>query len=341
MSAAKAAERQLRESVTTPSPLADVQYSAVAIGLWLWVAASEDQLVREVLQRYRSAPAEERQSLRRILTMDDFYGIMTFARRRALEALRTRDVSLLGDALQSLAMIEVERVDERDLHIAIAMCCYAAQQVGLPLQSELVAAAAMAQPYVARLLTSGRRHKVNLSKECGYQLIETADGLVLLSDGYKRYKPKADLVRVARGFATVLDCDLYWVHSVSVGEEIPDVWFGLAGRDPGAKAALGRLTGCTRVHATFRPDRTQSPYHPPRLGCWFAEAASAADAQTIVDAAAARVSNRALVRGVAVGRLIGVLLYLFDPDIEPTESRDSLGRFVPAMADILTQAAAA
>jgi hypothetical protein len=133
MAQAIAAQRRHEEAHVDPnSPLADLSYSSIESRLWRWVDSSIDGRIESVVTDFAVLGEAERNSVRSGLSMDDFYTLLTFVRRRALAVLRGSEAKQIEPAFVSLAMIELERVDWRDLIMANSLVCYAGERIGAP-----------------------------------------------------------------------------------------------------------------------------------------------------------------------------------------------------------------
>src|SRR5262249_6218694 len=90
---AKAVEARHREATPAPSPLVGVRYD-LAPGegdLFRFVESSRDEVILRFIHYCRGLDPGERAQVRSSLRMDDFYTLLTFARRGALRALRAND----------------------------------------------------------------------------------------------------------------------------------------------------------------------------------------------------------------------------------------------------------
>jgi hypothetical protein len=99
LAAARAAQE--RHVPPGPSPLGGVAYERAAHLLWRWVDSAADATVAAFVHRFVAAAPDEQAVLRARLTMDDFYALMCFARRRAFAAIRTGDGALLTDTFDT------------------------------------------------------------------------------------------------------------------------------------------------------------------------------------------------------------------------------------------------
>lgn len=334
LAAASAAEERRRADGPEPSPLEDVRYAEDAVDLWRWVDAPQDVAVSTFVTAYAGLDPAQRAPVRASLAMDDFYTLLTFARRHVLLALRARDGDEVRAALDALAAIELERVDWRDVWVAGALAWYAARRTGLDPVELATTAAERAEQAVGELLTELAAGPLELAEDCGYREVDTPSGAALFGDEGEPFSPDSDLVACALDLAGVLEDDRYRVSDITVATELPDVWLG-GDDNPAIQLALQGLTGSVSVHAELRPD-TERDVDAHFMVVFLAEAASAADASAIADAAATWAPRDTAQIGLAAGRRCAVVVARSAAeDAGSVEDPESLERFRAKVARVL------
>ena len=130
MASASAAEAQLRQVHPTESSLREVKYDADRgeVSLQVFVASATDEKLRIFIADLAPLSSERLSAVRAGLTMDDFYTLLTFARRCALASVREGKVEIATDGVVALTAIDAERVDWRDMAVLRPRC--------LPLRSK-------------------------------------------------------------------------------------------------------------------------------------------------------------------------------------------------------------
>lgn len=265
-------------------------YDRSATVLWRWVDAPQDAVLREFLRDYSRAvdPA----AIRASLSEGDFYTLMTFARRCVLAALRNSAPATVLLAFEALSVIELDRVDWRDVTVTASLVSYAARRARLDPDEVVTGPVRRAEPAVASQL---RRAATSDGGSGGYHELKTADGPVLIQvSGPVRGAIR--LLRRALGVAAVIEADgRYEVSGVSAEREIPAVWL-----TPEAEEARQRLRRCVSVRAEPPNDRAHF------LLVFLAEATSDEDAATIT--AGLRTLDGAVELGITAGRLCAVVI---------------------------------
>lgn len=276
------------------SPLRDVAYARSATALWRWVDAPQDAVLTEFLREYaRDAdPARVRSSLEEA----DYYTLMTFARRCALAALRSSAPATALAAFDALSVIELDRVDWRDVAVTTSLVSYAAGRVGLDPESVLTGPARRAEPAIAELL---RNSATNHGGSGGYHELRTASGPVLIEVSGP-VRGAVALLRRALGIAEVIEEDgRYEVSGVAVERELPAVWLD---DTPEVDEARRRLKRCVSVRA--EPPGSRAHF----LLVFVVEAEEDRHAETIAAAARRRVLGGAVQLGIASGRRCAVVV---------------------------------
>ncbi|MBE1485504.1 hypothetical protein [Plantactinospora soyae] len=316
------------------SPLWGVDYDPAAECLWRWVDAPADATVSTIVTGYAGLAAEARHALRSRLCPDDLYTLATFARRRAFAAIRTGVPAEVRVAFDALSAIELNRIDWRDIWVSTALTSYAAERLGLIPAETVRGAAGRAEPELAALLREVTADSIDLVEECGYRVLETPTGRVLVDDEGADYAPETDLAGLAFEVAAMLERDDYRVGHVSVAAELPDIWLAGAGTSAVA-GARRRLTGCASVHAEPAGAAVITDQHV--LLVFLAEAASAEDAAVLAEAASRKATDRTVELGVAAGRQCAVVVARSTVlGLSAIETRATLARFGPRLAAILS-----
>ncbi|MGW6441693.1 hypothetical protein [Lentzea sp. NPDC055074] len=298
-------------------------YSRQAQRLWRWVDAPQDVEVAGFVALQSVLDGDERARLRADLSDSDQHTLITFARRIALATLRTGDPAALVAAVESLAAIDGERVDERDLAEAAALVVHAAQRAGAELS------AAGADPAVAEILLDLAAGEVDLPGDWGLREVTTPDGVVLLQDDGEDYPPESDLAGRALRAAALLEAEGYPHAEVTVGTELPAVWLGEEHEE-----LLRSLGPVASVQAEPEPAADGRTVHFALV--FLAEAATAGDAAAIASAAGEVTGGSTARLGVAAGHRCAVLVAR--PSLEgatPVETAASLERFRPGLTDLL------
>ncbi len=325
-----------------PSPLEGVGYDFWAghHDLIRLVAAPADKTVRSLITLYRHTENEGRAGIRSALKMDDFYTLLTFARRNAVRALRANDPGLAADAVTAAALIDSERVDWRDILWALGLTTYVLRGLTTDADAVIGRAQGMAEPNVGEMLS----RFIAVSDEdadlaaWGYMQVETAAGVGFVERGIADYAPTVDLIDIALEIAEVIDGDKYRVSSISAADELAPVWLPGASQDE-ADLAVDACRGCVNVSARLEPD-AHSDVDAQQFNVFLIEASNEADAGQLQDWAAPTDGSHQAVSVQHGPLLCLVIARSFVQDVEPFETADSLSRFFEPFDAIVATAVA-
>lgn len=317
-------DERLARGDAAPSPLADVEYGDALLIAPKQSAA--DERIRELAAQYANADAKTREAMRYSLSGDDQYKLFTFAQRAAVFGMRER--WWIESALQAMAMLDVERMDYRDIPMALARIHHAARRAGVDAPQAFADAVKLASPQagqaIAQFIAKNPPDK-DLRKNWGFDEYEGG----FLSRGISRYRPTHDLATMAVRIAEVIGRDRYEVTSVSVAEELPPVWF--APQEEQAKPIVKSAHAGADVHADLREDREQS------LMIFLIELPGDREAQQLLDLARPASAKRdyALL-GVAHASLFCLFVQRGEMlGVDAVETDETLQRFAEPVRRIL------
>jgi hypothetical protein len=331
MASASAADAQHRQVHPADSPLRKVKYDSDRgeVSLHRFVASPTDEKLRVFVGNLVTLSAESLSAVRAGLTMDDFYTLLTFARRRALASVREGKVEMAADGVTALSAIDAERVDWRDMALASAMLAFALRRAGADPGQVFTHAAERSDGNAAEILRRFARESVDSLTPWGFRLVETPSGKALFDDWGHPYEPSVDLGRLAGAVAEILEGDSYQVTRLGVGSNLPAVW--VRGGDPVAiKAATESMRGCAIVNASLRPG-THPRAKDQHFLAFIGEATSSEHATLI--AAAAKSQSGVEEFGLARDRLWCVVVARsVVKGVASFEKSGSLERLKPAIA---------
>lgn len=335
MAQAIAAQRRHEQTHGAPnSSLAGVGYSSSESRLWRWMDSPIDRRIESVVTDFAMLGEAERNSVRDSLSMDDFYTLLTFARRRALAVLRDSEATQIEPAFVSMTMIDLERIDWRDLLMADCLVRYAGERIGAPVTNLVSRTIQLAEPKTAQVLIRQRTTRIDLAQSCGYREVRTSEGVALFDTGYEHFSPEADLERIAFDSAIALENSGYEIENISLASDLPLTWLDV--RDGSAIAKMARsFSGCVSIHGVPRAD--PAPLSPGQMLLVFlGEAASERDAREIAAAAKKASSSQRTELGLASHRLCAVIVQSsWTADTPPMENTHSLERLSGVLKRIL------
>jgi hypothetical protein len=318
-----------------PSPLDGAKYAPEAVELWRWTESATDDTIGAFVRFFVQAERPERAHLTSCLTMDDLYQVLTYARRRALVAIRTGESTPLVDAFDALSAMDVERIDERDFYDATMLASEAASYTDTTAAAAARGAIGRADEEVSEIIAEYVENEdgADLAEMCGLRVVDTATGRLLLRDEDDPFEPDHDLTGVVLALAAATAQEgSYHVSDVSVANTLPPVWVG---EDSPAAQAVDRVTGGCRVGG----ERISGDRIETSLTIWLMEAATAEDASLIAVAAEDRGSADTIMVAHQVDRLVAVII-AHGWAKRTDENVQSLARFRPLVDQVLRHAVA-
>lgn len=284
------------------SPLTGLRYPVSAMALWRWLAAPEDDVIRVFLTRCADADRLERARLRSLLSVEDFFSLVTFAQRSMLDALRTESADRVSQAWSSLAMIDVDRcADPRDVWMAARLVRYATERLGLDPADATRVAFDMADPETLELLTEVLvDDETDLTEDCGLREVQSPTGPIIVGDDDETYIPDTDLLAIGLRVPALLAEHGYPNASVAIAATI-SAW--VEHLPPAViRVATDEINGTVSVHADPAGIRATS------LLVFLVEMTSADAAELVATAITREPDARYPVLGRARGRLCAILI---------------------------------
>jgi hypothetical protein len=338
MAAALEAERRrLARGEGMPSSMPDEAYDRWAgeLGLYDPRPVPLDEALAAYVGRFAAADRGAREEMRRATSLDQAYTLLAFARRSAVFAMRASEPSGVVAGLTACAAIELERVDRRDVLLAVAILFQAVKRCGADAARLLGDAAAIGDDAL-QAITDGFLSRPEADRRLrdawGLVEVEAPGGAGLLQWGFERWAPTVDLAAAAITVAGVISADEYQADDPLLASEMPPVWL----RDAG-DAALGTIIesadGTATIHGRLRPS-ADADHASQQLTVFLLEVRDD-DAQRLA-AMARRGSALAALLGVAVGRLFALVVARSWVEGVPShETTDRLARLAAPLAEAL------
>lgn len=345
MAAAAEAERRRSErgdGGQSPLPTASYDGWRGELGLVDPTSLPLDIAIADVCREFARTDDGDRAAVRRSISMDEFYTLLTFGRRSAVFGIRDQSAERVRDGLMAISMIEADRVDFRDILVVLSFLHHAAARVNADTSVLFHDAAAFAEPELAKLVTEFAARAPadqDLRAAWGHVEIETSNGAGFLGWGFRPYDPTYDLAATALDIARLLDVDAYQPGDPSIATDLPAVWLRHAG-DPKLEEALGSIRAGATIHGRLRP--TASPMHASQqLTIFLVDVRETRWAQRLM-AMSSKPSESFVLLGIAEERLFCLAVARsFVQGAVAHETGESLSRLGPGIRTILRHHAAA
>jgi hypothetical protein len=298
-----------------------------------------DNKLTEICRRFAGSDATTRAITRNSVSMDDFYTLLSFARRSAVFALRDRQSSHIIDGLTAIAVVELNRVDFRDALVALALLYNAAIRIGDNPDTLVRSAVALAEPKMSALMEGFVNRSPDDKDLCkwGHMVVETKNGPGFVSSRYRPYTPTYPMDRIALELAQLIEADKYRAM-VELQTEIPTFW--LSGVDDEMLAqVLQSVVAGAQVTGYLRPETLpHNPGHLVSLFLFLAELANQSTAESLDELARAKCTRKNSFSMLAIGNGRLFCLVISSSAVHgenPFETAVSLARFGPGIERIL------
>lgn len=261
--------RKEEERLSTPgveeSPLAGRSYDK-------WVGefdlsdprhAPLDDVLAAFCNRFSASDANARQLLRRSISMDEFYTLITFANRCAVCAIRSHDVGPVEDGLVAMAVIDPSRIDFRDALTSFSLLDHAARAIGASVSGLFTFAASLAEEIMGQRLlefTTLASADRDIRYVGGYVQVETDHGPGFMRWNLEPYRPTVALDRIALTLARLIAADKYQPKSITLASELPAIWLSQDDKPRRDRALHGVEAGAS-ISADLRPSNAYDNTH--------------------------------------------------------------------------------
>jgi hypothetical protein len=316
-----------------PSRLAGREYDAAHGQLNLHDPAPSplDAEIRRLLERLLEASAGTRAAFGKSLSVEDQSTFVTFAQRAAVFAMRDRSLPWARLGVTALAVLDPARVDPRDVAMVWGYLHHAAGKGADQLFRDVAARGGRSASLVADFAAKTPAHKDLKSASMAVE-VETPNGRGFIGWDDKPYQPSRDLKPLVLRIAALLAADEYPGASLSVADQLPDVWLG---GDSRSIRMVPDLKAVGHISARMRAEK-ESPRRVQTLMIWLAEAPGPDAARTLADRARQANSPREARLVVSEGNLFCLLVARSMMMDTPTvETNERVARFSGGLTGIL------
>ena len=236
--------------------------------------------------------------------MDDLYALLTFVKRTAIFALRESTVDRCRIGWTAVAMIDVERIDWRDLLVALAVLDHATRKLAGAAHGLFDVASALADAKTEEHLQEfAKRSDENRSlRAFGYTELGTGRELGLIQAGFHDFEPETDLSSLALDLAAALNADRYEGARIEVATKLIPFWFDPTDPDRFA-TALDEVLGAVTINASLQASQCEHSAEQTFFAT-LAEANSESAAAVLAAAAKGALPDGGAAVAVQVRRLV-------------------------------------
>ena len=334
--ARKAERARVASGPNSSSPMPKDTYPTDE-GILAWLKPKQLPLdidLKELSRRAAALDADAHARMRHAISMDEFYTLLAFSRRMALFSIREKSPEGLREAVEAVALIEIARVDFRDVSVALGVLAYACARIGQSPRPFFEDASKRADPQVAEILLEQARQSLagrKLSDLSFLEEVSTKYGPSFVSYGFDAYTPTVDLVSIAVEIAELLEADKYGAIGIQIATTLPPIWLRSAG-EAAVQSALDGAPAGASVSGFLRSEiRPKEEGHSVLV--FLVECADEARASKLEGFARDANHSSHAVIGCAEGRLFCVVVgHSMMHGVSPVETVSSLSRFAPGIS---------
>jgi hypothetical protein len=218
-----------------------------------------DSSIMKLCLKFKRYKEGRRNEVRRSISQDEIYTLMTFCKRATIFGIRNNKPSYIEDGFVAISMIESERCDYRDVLVTLGFLNYGIEKLNLNAVEFYGNAIRLSEPNTAELIevfSNRPAEDRKLETMSGYTPFETDYGIGFIGWRYEEYNPKHNLAKTILEVSDYVTTDKYRTGSISIGEKIPSIWLG-ADNDKKIEVQLSKTSGCSSLHTELRDE-----FHP-------------------------------------------------------------------------------
>jgi hypothetical protein len=267
--------------------------------------------------------------------MDEFYELLFFSKRASVFAVREKDVEWVISGLTACAMIEIERIDYRDMYLSIGLLYHAATRIEQDADHLFVKLAEVSSNEVSEIITDFTKRSSKDLKEFGYDEINTSNGIGFIRWNLGRFEPTYDIKKIALEIAEFIEADKYDAVSITGGAGFPKVWLKTEENEKLLFEIIPCMRACITVLGRLRPEE-----HPNYMDQMFSVSILEMEddnlAEQLEKFSIEKKPDWYCMVGAASGRLFGlVIARSFVQGVESYETEESIQRFREGFLSIL------
>ncbi len=306
------------------------------------VKNSVDARLSGLCESFAKNDKTTRARMRSSLTEDDIYSLLLFSQRSSVFAIREQNVGHLINGLRAIAMIDLKKVDPREVLLSLSFLYHSAERIKQNPDKLFRDALTLSEPKMSKLIVEFVERSPqdkDLRSSWGHDEVETKNGIGFIGWEFAEYNPTYDLKMIAIEIADVVAADKYNPLGVTVAAKLPATW--LQTKDNTLlDQTLPLARGGASVFARLRPEA-----HPESgsqvLMIFLEEMPDEAAAQRLLTLSKSkRPADYAMV-GLAQGKLFCLIVARsFVVEVKSIETSESISRFSDGIGKVLAKYAA-
>jgi hypothetical protein len=253
--------------------------------------------------------------------------------------MRDNDVQQVVDGLTAIAMMDRERMDFRDMLVAMSLLHHAAVVIGADPADLFERVAVLAEPSTSDLMLGFLKRSPegrDIQQSWGYTAVETDAGPGFVGWGFKAYRSTYPLDRIAFALEELLRQDKYLPTDVTLATDLPAVWLS-SGDASALGSALAAIRAVVTVGGQLRAAGSRTSPEQMLL-IFLVEVSDEAAAASLMRLAEAKEKRSADVAMAAAREGRVFCLAVEESTVQggsPIETATSMQRFSRGMSEVL------
>jgi hypothetical protein len=335
--ARQAEEVRKKKGGTGPSPMPAGEYDRWRgeTNLLNPTKNSLDSELSILCRRFATSDAPGRSEMRAAISLDEFYTLLNFSRRSAVFAIREKNVDWIKNGLTAVAMVDVERIDYRDLGLSLPLLYHSAKRIGADPDQLIREASELAEPGVKTTLTSFISRSVERKdlRSSLFDEIETAGGTGFIEMGFEKYHPTLDLKKIVVDLGEVIAKDKYQ-PSLEIASKLPAVWLE-SNENPSLETVLQKVRAGASIDGELRPNEHPS-HNSQTLMVFLVEMEDSRAAQELLEMSRRKRSDDYSMVAVSEGKLFCLVIgRSFQQGVASFETPETIQRFAAPISEVL------
>lgn len=303
------------------------------------VKNSVDSRLSELCEGFVKNDKAARARMRASLTEDEVYTLLLFSQRSSVFAIREQNPGHLINGLRAVAMIDLKKVDPRDVLLPLSLLYHSAERIKQNPDKLFRDAQTLSEPKMSKLIVGFLERSPedkDLRTSWGYDEVETKSGIGFIGWEFADYNPTYDLKTIAIEIADVVAADKYSPTGVSVAAKLPATW--LQTKD---NRLLDQTLPLARAGASiFAPLRPEA--HPESrsqvLMIFLVEMPDESAAQKLLAISKNKRPSDYAMLGLAQGKLFCLIVARsFVVEVKSIETSESVSRFSDGIGRVLAK----
>jgi len=302
------------------------------------VINSLDKKLKEIAQAFSKTEKNQRNKIIVSLSSEEIDTLLMFGKRVAVFALRGGSADWINAGLAACAMIDVKRMDYRDLYTSLGLLRHAIEKLNLNAEEIFRQTALLGTPESSKIMIHFAENVHNYTLySWGYDEIETKNGVGLIWRWNDNYSPTYNLKKIGLELFDLIDKDREYIAQKIIVGGFPKVWLKTEDNEPDLNGLEHAMRGCILVDGILAPDKYPHKRNQT-LTIRVIEMENKEQAKQLAIFAAEKKPTTYVMEGIKTANLFClVTARSIMKEVENFETQESIKRFSKGINEILVK----